>query len=51
MVNGSGAGAVEFMIGSHDVCEVCIPLAPHSLRCVALLMEVARINCREAQIK
>lgn len=51
MINRSGAGAVEFMIGSHDVCEVCIPLAPHSLRCVALLMEVASINCREAQIK
>lgn len=51
MVNRSGAGAVEFMIGSHDVCEVYVPLAPHSLRCVALLMEVASVSCREAQIK
>lgn len=26
VVNGSSVGAVELVIGSHDVGEVCIPL-------------------------
>lgn len=44
MVDGSSVGAVELVIGSHDVGEVCIPLTPQSLRCVALLTQVPGIT-------
>lgn len=44
MVDRSGVGAVEFMICSHDVCEVRVPLTPQSLGCVALLTQVPGIT-------
>lgn len=37
VVDRSRVGAVEFMICSHDVSTVCVPLTPHSLGRVALL--------------
>lgn len=49
VVDGSGVGAVEFVIRSHDVCEVSVPLAPHPLGCVALLEQVPSIACRKVK--
>ncbi len=45
VVDGSRVGAVEFMICSHDVCEVWVSLTPQSLRRVALLTQVPSIAC------
>lgn len=49
VVDRSGVGAVEFVIRSHDICEVCVPLAPHSLGCVTLLEQVPSIACRKVK--
>lgn len=49
VVGRSGVGAVEFVIRSHDICEVCVSLAPHSLGCVTLLEQVPSIACRKVR--
>lgn len=49
VVDRGGVGAVEFVICSHDICEVCVPLTPHSLGCVTLLEQVPSIACRKVK--
>lgn len=44
VVDGSGVGAVELVICSHDVREVRVPLTPQSLSGGALLMQVPGIT-------
>lgn len=49
VVDRSGVGAVEFVIRPHDICQVCVSLAPHSLGCVTLLEQVPSIACRNVK--
>lgn len=49
VVERSGVGAVEFMIRSQDIGEVCVPLTPYSLGSVTLLEQVPSITCRGSQ--
>lgn len=45
VVDRSSVGAVEFMISSHHVCQVRVPLTLQSLRRVTLLTQVPGITC------